>query len=233
MDLGQPPGRRVLTLPELHEGVLLRRYKRFLADVRLDGQVITAHCANPGRMTSCMEVGGRVWLSRSSDPRRKLKYSWELSEVGGARIVVNTARGNQVVKEGLLAALGGERLESEVKHGDSRLDFRIDGTRWVEVKSVSLRADDGIGAFPDAPTERGRKHLAELTKIVKEGGDATLLFLISRDDVDTVRPADEVDPLYGDALRGAMDAGVKVVARTLLIDGRVLKLGPAGDVRRR
>ena len=201
--------------------------------MEVEGRVLTAHCANPGRMTSCMEEGGRVWLSRSEDPRRKLPYSWELSEVGGAKVLVNTARGNQVVKEGLLGALGGTRLESEVKRGDSRIDFRIDGIRWVEVKSVSLRDEQGIGAFPDAPTERGRKHLAELTRIAKEGGEATLLFLISRDDLTAVRPADEVDPLYGDALRAAMDAGVQVVARTLGIDGRVLSLGPAGEVRRR
>jgi len=213
--------------------VLVKRYKRFLADVQLNGALVTAHCANPGRMTSCMEPGGRIWLSRSDNPKRKLKYSWELSEVGSARVMVNTARANQVVKEGLLGVLGGSHLESEVRHGDSRIDFRIDSTRWVEVKSVTLRDDQGIGAFPDAPTERGRKHLRELTSIAREGGSATLFFLISRTDVSTVRPADEVDPKYGDALRGAMDAGVKVLAYRLQVDGRELTLGEPAEVRRR
>ncbi len=184
-------------------------------------------------MTSCMEPGGRIWLSRSDNPKRKLKYSWELSEMGGARVMVNTARANQVVREGLLRVLGGSRLESEVRRGDSRLDFRIDGTRWVEVKSVTLRDEQGVGAFPDAPTERGRKHLQELTSIVKEGGDATLLFLLSRTDLSTVRPADEVDPKYGEALRGAMDAGVKVLAYRLQVNGRELTLGDPATVRRR
>jgi sugar fermentation stimulation protein A len=184
-------------------------------------------------MTSCLEDGGRVWLSRSDNPKRKLKYSWEIAEVGGAQIVINTARGNQVVKEGLLQALGGSKLESEVKHGDSRIDFRIDGTRWVEVKSVSLRVGENIGAFPDAPTERGRKHLQELTTIVEKGGQATLFFLISRDDVNTVHPADDVDPKYGDLLRTAMDAGVEVVCWTLNINGRELTLGEQGTVLRR
>ena len=211
----------------------MKRYKRFLADVRLGDEVITAHCANPGRMTSCLQEGGRVWLSHSSNPKRKLKYSWELAEVDGARIVINTARGNQVAKEGLLAALGGSTLESEVKRGDSRLDFRIDGDHWVEVKSVSLKVGPKTGAFPDAPTERGRKHLAELTDIVKGGERATLFFVIARDDVDVVHPADDVDPAYGEALRAAMDAGVNVVCWTVDLDDRTLRLGRQGTVLRR
>ncbi len=210
-----------MTFPPLHEAVLLRRYKRFLADVRfVDGTEVTVHCANPGRMTSCLEEGGRIWLSHHPGTKRKLLWSWELAEVGDATILINTARANRVVEEALrsgqVPGLAGE-VKPEVKVGDSRLDFRV-GDGFVEVKSVTLLAAPRVASFPDAPTERGRKHLAELRALCEGGTPATLIFLLGRDDADCIRPADAVDPAYGVALRRAASAGVGVIGLRTAID---------------
>ena len=218
-----------MIFPELHEAVLLRRYKRFLCDVRFpDGTELVAHCANPGRMTSCMEEGGRIWLSHHPGTKRKLLWSWELSEVGGATVLVNTARANKIVGEalraGLVPGLDGE-VRSEVKVGKSRLDFQV-GDGFVEVKGVSLLESPGLAAFPDAPTERGRKHLAELQELVEAGTPATLVFLLSRDDAERIRPADAIDPAYGEALRKAHAAGVRVLGlRTRISTTEVVVTG--------
>ena len=212
-----------MRFPELHEAVLLRRYKRFLCDVRFpDGTELTAHCANPGRMTSCMEEGGRIWLSHHPGTKRKLLWSWELSELGGATVLVNTARANKIVGEALVAGqvpgLVGE-VRPEVKVGASRLDFQV-GDGFVEVKGVSLLQSPGVAAFPDAPTERGRKHLGELQQLVEGGTPATLVFLLSRDDAELVKPADAIDPAYGQALRAAHAAGVRIVGLRTRLDTR-------------
>jgi sugar fermentation stimulation protein A len=213
-----------MTLPPLHRGVLLRRYKRFLADVRLDdGREVTAHCANPGRMTSCMAPGWTVWLSHHDNPKRKLKWSWELSITpDGAPILVNTARPNAVVKEavhaGHVAALRGyERVRTEVRYGTerSRIDLLLEepGQAWVEVKSVSLLTGPGRAAFPDAVSARGARHLRELSRLAEQGDRAVLLFQLSRPDAQSVSPARDVDPAYGRALDQAVAAGVEVLAQ--------------------
>lgn len=230
-------------LPEpLQDGVLLRRYKRFLADVRLDdGREVTAHCPNPGRMTSCAIPGGRVRLSHHDDPRRKLAWTWQLAwggEHGSAHILINTNLANAVVAEALekdrIPALAGyERLRREVRYGrdnKSRIDFLLEGRPgapearcYVEVKSVTLLAEPGVAAFPDAVTARGRKHLGELVEVVAEGHRAVQLFLLSRDDAARVRPADEVDPAYAQALRDAAAAGVEVLAVRTHFEGSALR----------
>ena len=212
----------MVALPPLHPGRLVRRYKRFLADVELDGgEVVTAHCANPGSMKSCAVAGGRVWLSHSDDPRRRLAYSWELARVGGQMIVINTARGNQVVAEalerGAVAELAGAgTVRREVRVGDkSRIDFLLEdgGARtYVEVKSVTLAAGPGIAAFPDSVTERGARHMEELIRLRRAGHRAVLLFCVARTRVARVRPADEIDPTYGRTLRRAARAGVDILA---------------------
>ena len=213
-----------MKLPPLHGGVLLRRYKRFLADVRLDdGREVTAHCPNPGAMSSCAAPGWRVALSHHPDPKRKLKWSWELSyNEDGVPILVNTARPNQVVGEALAAGqlpelAGYASLRPEVRYGEgSRVDFLLsDPARpdcYVEVKSVTLKLAPGLAAFPDAVTTRGEKHLRELMKVVAEGQRGVLLFLVGRGDVTRVRAAEEIDPRYAATLLEAQAAGVEVLA---------------------
>ena len=225
-----------MDLPTLHPGVLVRRYKRFLADVRMDsGEEVVAHCPNPGRMTSCAEVGGRVWLSHHDSPRRKLKWTWEIAETQGTSVLVNTARPNAIVEEALRAgrfgALAGyTSVRREVRYGErSRVDLLLEdpslGRCFVEVKSVTLRLPDGTGAFPDAVSARAARHAAELAAQVAAGDRAVLFFLVSRGDVASVRPADAIDPAYGAALRAAVRAGVEVMAYRADIDIRGVRVG--------
>ena len=215
-----------MNFPEpLVEGRLIRRYKRFLADVRLpDGTEVTAHCPNTGSMLGCQPENARVWLSRSDNPKRKLQYTWELVETSpGLLACINTARPNAqargAVAGGEVAELSGyTSCRSEVKYGEekSRIDLLLSGHKqqpdaWVEVKNVTL-AEDAQGFFPDAVTTRGQKHLRELMAQVANGDRAVLFFVVNHTGIETVRPADHIDPTYGQLLRQACDAGVEVVA---------------------
>ncbi len=210
-----------MRLGHLVEGRLVRRYKRFLVDVKLrDGQVIVAHCANPGSMLTCAPPGARVWLSCSGKPNRRLAHTWEFVEVDGRLCGVNTARANQVVaealSEGRIRELEGyDEFEREVPAGTSRLDFRLRrGAQrcWVEVKMVTMAHTATVAAFPDSVTARGARHLDELVRLRRRGDRAVLLFCCLRSHVRGVRPADEIDPAYGSALRRAAAAGVEVIA---------------------
>jgi len=205
--------------PPLEYGTLIRRYKRFLADVELDdGTVITAHCPNTGRMTTCAEPGWRVALSDSQNPKRKHRYTWELVNNGACWICVNTGRANEIAFEGLsrgaIPELAGfAEVLREQKFGNSRFDLLLrNGSRhcYVEVKNVTLLEDDGCYAFPDAVTERGRKHLLELIEVVKAGHRAAMLYVIPRSDGSLFRAARGIDPAYSDALDAAIAAGVEV-----------------------
>jgi sugar fermentation stimulation protein A len=200
----------------------VRRYKRFLADVELGGgEVVVAHCPDPGSMKTCAPGGARVWLSESDDPRRKLRHTWQLVEAHGAMVGVNPALGNRLVEEALaaggVAELGGyeeRRREARVGPG-TRMDFLLgrSGERcWVEVKSVTLHAGGRVSAFPDSVTARGTRHLEELTRLAAAGDRAVLLYCCLRDPTDEVVPADDIDPLYGRTLRRAAAAGVEVLA---------------------
>lgn len=213
--------------PPLVEGRLLRRYKRFLADVQLpDGEMITAHTANTGAMTGCAESGRRVWLSRSDNPKRKYPHTWELIEVrDGVLAGINTQLSNLLVREAIengrvpeLAGYG--RIRSEVRYGEerSRIDLLLDSPDdeksiccYVEVKNVTL-VDDGIARFPDAVSVRASKHLRELMSVVRAGQRAVIFFCVQRGDVREVRPADQIDPLYGETLREAVICGVECLA---------------------
>ncbi|MDO3721803.1 DNA/RNA nuclease SfsA [Marinobacter sp. chi1] len=218
----------------LIQGNLLRRYKRFLADVRLpDGTEITAHCPNTGSMLGCQPEDARVWLTHSDNPKRKLQYTWELVEVAPGQLAcINTARANAqaraAVEAGGVAELAGyASCRSEVKYGaeNSRIDLLLSGhtdraDAWVEVKNVTL-AEGGKGYFPDAVTTRGQKHLRELMVQVEQGDRAVLLFVVNHTGVETVQPADHIDPAYGALLREAIEAGVEVLAyRAELADER-------------
>ncbi len=211
--------------PPLEEGRLLRRYKRFLADIETaGGEQLTIHCPNTGSMLNCMAEGGRLWFSRSSDPKRKLPGTWELSETPQGRLAcVNTARANALVEEALRAGTiaeltGFAALRREVAYGEenSRADFRLDyagGPAFVEVKSVTLGfADSAVAAFPDARSERGAKHLRELATLARRGVRAVQLYCVNLSGIAAVRPAAEIDPRYAAALQGALAAGVEVLA---------------------
>ncbi len=221
-------------------GVLVRRYKRFLADVQLDdGRLVTAHCPNPGAMTTCGDPGWRVLLSRSDNPRRKLAWTWEISYSGQTAILVNTARPNAVVAEAIAAGQieplrGYDHLKREASPGRGRLDFVLESAGrprcWVEVKSVTLRAADGRAAFPDAVTARGLRHLETLARRVRAGERAVQLYLVSRADVTGVRPADEIDPAYARGLRAAVSAGVEVLAYRGVVTPESVTVGERMEV---
>lgn len=223
--------------PPLEEARLLRRYKRFLADIEtLGGERLTIHCPNTGSMLNCMSEGGRVWFSRSDDPKRKLPGTWELSETPQGRLAcVNTARANRLVEEALLAGViaelaGFATLRREVPYGleGSRADFRLEfaaGPVFVEVKSVTLGFDDStVAAFPDAVTTRGAKHLRELAALARQGMRAVLLYCVNLTGVDAVRPAREIDAAYTAALQEAREAGVEVLAYAAELDTGEIRL---------
>jgi len=200
----------------LRDAVLIRRYKRFLADVRWpDGSEATVHVANPGAMTGLAEPGAKVLLSKAESPGRKLPWSWELVRAGRVWACVDTAVANRVVRHWLESGrldMGPGEIAAEPRIGDSRFDFRV-GSTVVEVKSVTL-AD---GRFPDAVTRRGRRHVERLAAMP---GRRVLLFFAARGDVDVVRPAEDVDPDYAAALRRAAEAGVEVRAVGARFDRR-------------
>lgn len=206
----------------LMPATLLRRYKRFLADIRLeDGREAVAHCANPGSMMGLAEAGMRIWVEPNDDPKKKLKFGWRLVEHGGGHFTsVDTGRANAVVREALeagrLADLPFESLRAEVKYGEkSRVDFLLDGAEgltYLEVKSVTLCREAGLAEFPDSVTARGLKHLGELEAMVRAGHGAALLFLVQRTDCTAVCAAQDIDPAYAEGLRRAADAGVRIMA---------------------
>ncbi len=211
----------------LIEGRLLKRYKRFLADVELsDGSVVTVHTANTGAMTGCCEPGSRVWLSRSDNPKRKYPLTWEIIEVApGVSCGINTMLSNKLVREaiesGFITELDGyQSIRSEVQYGNenSRIDLLLESESYkskppcyVEVKNVTL-VNDGVGLFPDAVTARGTKHLRELMVMVEQGARAVIFYCVQRNDCREVRPADAIDGLYGKTLRQALAAGVEALA---------------------
>ncbi|GJL92960.1 DNA/RNA nuclease SfsA [Hyphococcus sp.] len=211
----------------LVKGRLIERYKRFLADIILDGgREITAHCANPGSMLGVAETGARVWAHEHGDPKRKLAFSWELVEVGGVLIPVNTSNPNKIAFEAVSAGVipeltGYANIAREVKYGEnSRIDLLLSGDKagkgrkkpcYVEVKNVHLSRAPGLAEFPDSVTARGAKHLAELSKIAADGARAVMLFIVQRSDCARFAPAADLDPAYAKALKSAISAGVETL----------------------
>ncbi len=217
-----------LDWPDLIRGRLIRRYKRFLADVQLDdGKQVTAHCPNSGRMTACNQPGQPVFLSLHDKPHRKLKYTWELIQMPTSLVGVNTLVPNRLTAKafGLGRVPGFEdydAVQGEVSvDSHSRLDLKLAGAGqpdcYVEVKNCTLVAS-GAALFPDAPTPRGRKHLQTLAELKRKGQRALMFFLIQRSDADYFSPADAVDPEYGAMLRDVVEAGVEILAYDVEID---------------
>jgi len=233
-----------MDLPVLIEATLVKRYKRFLADVELDsGEPITVHCPNTGAMTGCADAGSRVWLSTSNNPKRKYRHSWELARnAEGQMICIHSARANEIVREaieiGVVDALKGyQNLRQEVPYGDekSRIDLLLEGEKgccYVEVKSVTLLIDDaGQGVFPDAVSDRGRKHLRELMAMKALGHRAVLLFCVLHSGIKWVAPADLIDPKYGDTFRQALAEGVEILAYKAVITPARIRLCEQLEVR--
>jgi len=205
--------------PLIH-GRLIKRYKRFLADIKLDsGELVVAHCTNSGSMKTCLEEGAEVYLTPVDDPKRKTKYTWEMILINGNWVGINTGIPNVLVYE----AVRDQKIEGlasytevkrEVKFEDSRFDVfakNEEETCFIEVKNVSMKVDE-YARFPDAVTSRGKKHLETLMRVKNSGMRAVMFYVIQRSDVSIFAPAFEIDPNYAEALRKAMESGVEVFA---------------------
>lgn len=219
---------------------LIRRYKRFLADCRLeDGREVVAHCANPGSMMGLAIEGSKIWLEPNDDPKKKLKFGWRLVDHENGHFTgVDTSVPNRALKEALekreIAALSDYSVvRPEVKYGEnSRIDFLLSGSGlrdvWVEVKSVTLSRQAGLAEFPDSVTSRGAKHMVELAKMAEAGDRAIVLFLVQRTDCDRMVTAADIDPNYAKALGDAVAAGVEVIALSTFISPKGVEI--AGEI---
>jgi sugar fermentation stimulation protein A len=215
-------------------GRFVRRYQRFFADVELaDGARLTAHCPNTGSLIGCLEPGAPVWVRDSAKPERKLRFTWQAVCIGSTWVNVDTSLPNAVVLEGIERGLvpelaGYAEHRREVPYGRaSRIDLLLAHPErppcFVEVKCTTY-AEGTTAMFPDAPTERGKKHLAELARVARRGQRAVQFYFVSRADVELFRPADAIDPDYGRALRRAVRAGVEVLAWTARVEAQRLEL---------
>ncbi|MFW6081753.1 MAG: DNA/RNA nuclease SfsA [Desulfosalsimonas sp.] len=220
--------------PPLHAGTLVKRYKRFIADISTQNLgVITAHCPNSGSMAGCSEPGRPVYFSESDNPGRRLKYTWELIEMPGSLVGTNTLVPNRLVRQcaekGIFHEFAGyDSVRAEVRAGtNTRFDLMLEGPGlqrcYVEIKNCTL-VEDGIAYFPDAKTERGRNHLKELQRQVRLGHRGFMFFLIQRMDARQFRPADRIDPAYGKELRQAVNNGVEILAYDVHIDTQGIRL---------
>jgi len=208
---------------------LIRRYKRFLADVIFDdGQALTVYCPNTGSMLNCAESGSRIWMSHSDDAKRKYEHTWQLVETDpGTLACIHSALANRVVKEAVLAdqiaeLKGYDQVQSEVRYGEekSRIDLllsREDEQCYIEIKCVTLHMGEGLGLFPDAVSARGTKHLRELAAMKRQGHRAVLFFCVQNTAIDRVAAAVEIDALYAQTLLEVMAAGVEVLVYNTII----------------
>lgn len=203
----------------LVKGYLIKRYKRFLTDVRLpNNDTVTAHCTNSGSMKSCVEEGAEVYLTPVNDPKRKTKFTWEMIKINGSWVGINTSVPNMLafeyIKNNVIPGLEGyTSVKREVKYGDSRFDIYAENENnkcFVEVKNVTLK-DKEYARFPDAKTTRGQKHLKTLMEVKKNGMRAVMLYVIQRTDVDTFGPAWDIDPEYSSLLSLAHRSGVEII----------------------
>jgi sugar fermentation stimulation protein A len=222
-----------LLWPKLISGTLIKRYKRFLADVKLrNGHVVTAHCPNSGSMLTCSEPGRTVYLSSHNSPKRKLRYTWEIIHMPGSLVGVNTLVPNRLIRHGVemgrvVELSGYKTVRPEVKYGqNSRIDLLLERGEekcYVEIKNCTL-IEDGVARFPDAVTSRGLKHLHELQDQVLSGHRAVIFFLVQRMDANRFEPADRIDPAYGKELRKALKTGVEALAYDVDIDLNRIRL---------
>ncbi len=204
---------------KLVAGKLVKRYKRFLADVELqDGTIVTAHCTNSGSMKTCIETGAPVYLTPVNDPKRKTKFTWEMIFINDGWIGINTSVPNllafEAIRDGKIERLKGyTTVKREVTFGDSRFDIYAENHSekcFVEVKNVTMKVGE-FARFPDAVTTRGRKHLETLIRVKKQGIRAAMLYVIQRIDVEKFGPAADIDPAYAKSLKKAYKSGVEII----------------------
>jgi sugar fermentation stimulation protein A len=223
-----------ISWPPLSSGKLIRRYKRFLADVKLStGETVTAHCPNTGSMAGCSEPGRAVYLSYHDNPNRKYPYTWQLIRMPTSLVGVNTLIPNRLLYESLVAGglpefTGIKEVRREVAVGKgSRIDLMLtdrDGARcYVEVKNCTL-VNDGVAQFPDAVTARGLKHIDELQRLARRGHRVVMFYFVQRMDAVCFRPADTIDPAYGRRLRQALGKGLEAIAYDVAITTRKIRL---------
>ena len=218
---------------KLLQGTLIKRYKRFFADIKYKNKTVIAHCPNSGSMLGLIDKGNKVWFSASNNPKRKLKYTLEIIEVRNEKVGINTFLSNKIVFEALnnkkiTSLIKFKNIKREVKFSDNtRFDFFLSNDKekcFLEVKNVTLLREKKIAEFPDAITSRGTKHLNELCKAKEEGYQSYILYLIQRDDCDSFKIAEDIDKKYKDAFNKAIKSGVKILCYDCKLSNEEIKL---------
>ena len=218
---------------KLLQGSLIKRYKRFFADIKYNNVTITAHCPNSGSMMGLLEKGNKVWFSLSDNPKRKLKYTLEIIEVKNEKIGINTLLTNKIIFEALINKKIGNlnkfnNIKPEVRFSDkTRFDFLLSNSKgkcFLEVKNVTLLRERKIAEFPDAVTSRGTKHLNELCDAKKKGYQSYILYLIQREDCDSFKIAEDIDEKYKISFSKALNAGVKILCYDCKLNSEEIKL---------
>jgi len=217
----------------LLQGYLIKRYKRFFADIKFKNKTVVAHCPNTGSMQGLLNYGNQVWFSKSNNPNRKLKYTLEIIEVDKKKVGINTLLTNKIVLEALdnkkIEALNKfNTIQPEVKFTDkTRFDFLLSNKKekcFLEVKNVTLLRNKKIAEFPDAITSRGTKHLLELIKAKKKGYESYILYLIQREDCDSFKIAEDIDKIYKKAFMKAITNGIKILCYDCKLNNEEIKL---------
>ena len=217
---------------ELISGLFVKRYKRFFVDVIIDKKIVTAHCPNTGSMQGLLIKNNKVWLTKSNDPKRKLKYTLQIIESNGSKVGINTHLTNKIVLDGLennkIKDLKAIEIKTEVKFGDNtRFDFLItesNSKKFIEVKNVTLSRTNKLAEFPDAVTSRGAKHIDELIKAKIKGYDVYLMFVVQREDCDQFSIARDIDPKYADLLSDAVKKKLNILCYDCKFSPKGIKL---------
>jgi sugar fermentation stimulation protein A len=217
---------------ELISGLFVKRYKRFFVDVIIDKKIVTAHCPNTGSMQGLLIKNNKVWLTKSNDPKRKLKYTLQIIESNGSKVGVNTHLTNKIVLDALknnkIKNFKAIEIKTEVKFGDNtRFDFLItesNSKKFIEVKNVTLSRTDKLAEFPDAVTSRGAKHIDELIKAKIKGYDVYLMFVVQREDCDQFSIARDIDPKYADLLSDAVKKKLNILCYDCKFSPKGIKL---------
>ena len=217
---------------ELISGLFVKRYKRFFVDVIIDKKIATAHCPNTGSMQGLLIKNNKVWLTKSNDPKRKLKYTLQIIESNGSKVGINTHLTNKIVLDALknnkIKNFKAIEIKTEVKFGDNtRFDFLItesNSKKFIEVKNVTLSRTNKLAEFPDAVTSRGAKHIDELIKAKIKGYDVYLIFVIQRDDCNQFSIARDIDPKYADLLSDAVKKKLNILCYDCKFSPKGIKL---------
>ena len=218
---------------KLISGLLIKRYKRFFVDIEVNNQIITAHCPNTGSMHGLLNKGNKVWISKSNNPNRKLKYTLEIIQDDNSKVGVNTHSSNKIVHHALKNNLIKDfnnilEIKPEIKFGsDTRFDFLVlkkKAKAFIEVKNVTLSRKKGLAEFPDSVTARGLKHINELIKASKKNYEIYILYLIQREDCKTFSIAKDIDKNYANALNKAVKSKLNILCYDCKFSSKEIKL---------